>query len=107
MHLAIFSNVSMPYFSVPAEDSFKKHLVVSNTDFVLKPPKALMPHVISVPGIFVEDPQPLKDVALKGFLDSATEGAIVSISTECDYTSVLWRSHHHHHHHHHHTLAPF
>ena len=36
-----------------------------------------MPHIIPIPGLFVKDPQPLKEPDLASFMESATEDGVI------------------------------
>ncbi len=62
----------------PARESVRRHLVIANIDHVMEPLRPQMPHVISVPGLFVRDPKPVADEKQREFVDSATDGVIVS-----------------------------
>ena len=43
----------------------------------MEPLRPFMPNVIPVPGLFVKDPQPLKDEKHRAFMESANNGVIV------------------------------
>ena len=64
---------------VPARDAYKGHLVITNLDFQLEPPRPLMPNIIPIPALFVKEPQPIKNTALRDFVDNAEKGVIVII----------------------------
>ncbi len=64
--------------AAPGRETFRRHLVIADIDHVTEPPRPLMPHVIPVSGLFIRKPQPIADPKHRAFLDSASNGAIVS-----------------------------
>ena len=66
------------YFTLaPARETFRRHVVIANLDSVMEPIRPFMPNVIPVPGLFVKDPQPLKDEKHQAFMESVNNGIIV------------------------------
>ncbi len=53
-------------------------MVIANLDFLMEAPRPVMPHIIQIPCLFVEDASPVQDAELKELFDSAEDGAIVS-----------------------------
>ncbi len=60
-----------------------KHVVITTADHVIDPLRPAMPHEIPIPGLSIKDPQPIRDQKHRKFMDSATEGVVVSIFAEC------------------------
>ena len=64
-------------FSVFARDAYKRHLVITNLDFLMEPPRPLMPHVIPISALFMKENHHIHDTKLRDFVNNAEKGVIV------------------------------
>ena len=76
-HFCGRSEIVIFFITVPARETFRRHVVIANLDSVMEPLRSFMPNIIPVPGLFVKDPQLLKDEKHRTFMETTNNGVIV------------------------------